>query len=468
MSLQNLNDQQLKALIDQLQYEAKREGMRLYKPYKKQMEFHNATAGHREICFAAANQFGKTWSAANGLAIWLTGEYPDWWQGRRFEGPINAWAIGLTGESTRDTLQRLLMGRPGQFGTGSIPADCIISYTSARGVADALDTVIIKHKDGGQSTLGFKSAARGREALQGETLHVVQMDEEPPLDVYTESLTRTQARNGLVAMTFTPLLGMSEVVRRFFQEKNPDRALVNATIEDAEHYTPEERAKIIAGYPAHERDARAKGIPVLGSGRIFPIAEEELKVESFNIPKHWPRLVGMDFGWGHPAAAVWVAWDRDTDTVYVYDMFRVKETTIPLQAPLFAARGKWIPVAWPHDGLQHESGSGDTLAQQYRELGVNMLPERAQFSDGGNSVEAGLMDMLTRMQTGRFKVFEHLGDWFDEFRLYHRKDGKIVKLNDDLMAATRYACMMLRFAATEPRPLGKVVSVNFGVRKGGY
>ena len=468
MSLNNLTDKQLAALIDQLQYEAKREGCRLYKPYAKQKAFHNATKNHREVMFSASNQLGKTWASANGLAIWLTGEYPDWWDGRRFEHPINAWAIGLTSESTRDTLQRLLMGRPGEFGTGAIPADCIISYTSSRGVSDALDTVIVRHKSGGQSTLGFRSAGKGREALAGESLHVVQIDEEPDLAVYSECLTRTQARNGLVAITFTPMLGFSSVVKRFFQEKNVDRALVNATIDDAEHYTPEQRASIIAGYPEHEREARARGIPVLGSGRIFPVDEALLKVESFALPRHWPRVVGLDFGWQHPAAAVWLAWDRDNDIVYVTDCFRVKETSIPMQAPLFAARGKWIPVAWPHDGLQHESGSGQTLAQQFREMGVNMLPERATFSDGGNSVEAGLMDMLTRMQTGRFKVFSHMNDWFDEFRIYHRRDGRVVKLDDDLLSATRYGVMMLRFASTEPRTGGKVHQVNFGVRKGGY
>ena len=58
------------------------------------------------------------------------------------------------------------------------------------------------------------------------------------------------------------------------------------------------------------------------------------------------------------------------------------------------------------------------------------------------------MDMLQRMESGRFKVFKHLNDWFEEFRLYHRKDGKVVKEGDDLMAATRYALMMLRFAQT--------------------
>jgi hypothetical protein len=80
--------------------------------------------------------------------------------------------------------------------------------------------------------------------------------------------------------------------------------------------------------------------------------------------------------------------------------------------------------------------------------GLDLLFEHAQFEDGSVSVEAGLMDMLDRMQSGRFKVFSHLPDWWEEFRLYHRKDGKVVKENDDLMAATRYALMMLRYART--------------------
>lgn len=468
MSLASLNDKQLEALLDQLKYETKREGMRLYKPYAKQKAFHDATRDHREICFAAGNQIGKTWASANGIAIWLTGEYPDWWQGRVFQHPVNGWAIGLTSESTRDTLQRLLMGRPGEFGTGAIPADRIVSYTSARGVSDALDTVVVKNKYGGHSTIGFRSAARGREALQGESLHFVGADEEPPLDVYTELLTRTQARSGLVAMTFTPLLGMSEVVKRFFQEKNADRKLVNATIDDAEHYTPEQRASIVAGYPAHERDARAKGIPVLGSGMVYPIDEALIKVEPFSLPRHWPKVCAVDFGIQHPTAVAWLAHDRDTDCIYVYDTMRIKDTSVVLQAPLIAAKGRWITCLYPHDGDSREKGSGKTLAEQYRELGVNMWHEPVSHPDGGRSVEAGISDILNRMQTGRFKVFSNQQMFFEEMRLYHRKNGLIHKVEEDLLDAVRYGCMGIRFASVEPRTTGKVHQVNFGVRRGGY
>jgi hypothetical protein len=80
--------------------------------------------------------------------------------------------------------------------------------------------------------------------------------------------------------------------------------------------------------------------------------------------------------------------------------------------------------------------------------------------EGGNGVEAGLMMMLDRMQTGRLKVARHLNDWFEEFRLYHREDGKVVKLADDLMSATRYGLMMLRHAAVPKKPQSKLLPAH--------
>jgi hypothetical protein len=223
------------------------------------------------------------------------------------------------------------------------------------------------------------------------------------------------------------------------------------TIDDAEHYTPEQRAAIIASYPAHERKARAQGIPILGSGRVFPVDEDDLKVEAFAIPRDWAQIGGLDFGWDHPTAAVRLAWDRDADVIYVTHSYGKREATPIMHAAALKAWGDWLPWAWPHDGLQHDKGSGEALAAQYRDQGLNMLHEKATFEDGGNGVEAGIQEMLDRMLSGRWKVFKHLEDWFAEFRLYHRKDGQIVKLNDDRLSASRYAMMMKRFADTEPR-----------------
>ena len=112
--------------------------------------------------------------------------------------------------------------------------------------------------------------------------------------------------------------------------------------------------------------------------------------------------------------------------------------------------GKDLRWAWPRDGRRETlEGAGIALAEQYRTQGLNMLQDHAQFDDGSVSVEAGLMAMLDRMQTGKLKIYSHLNDWFEERRMYHRKDGKVQKIDDDLMAATRYGIMMLRHAACQ-------------------
>lgn len=419
----------------------------------------------RERLLRAGNQNGKTFSCGSEAAYHLTGKYPDWWEGRRFDRSIVCWASSETGESTRDNPQRALLGLPGEEGTGSIPkVELGLShglYGMASGTANLYDFIRVRHYTRGRfdgwSLLRFKYYAQGRRKWQGPPVDFVWFDEEPPEDIYDEGLARTIATRGMAAMTFTPLQGMSTVVRRFLVDPTPDRADVNMTIEDAEHIPAEERARIIASFPAHEREARAKGIPTLGSGKIFPVDEALISEAAFQIPKHWPRLAGMDFGWDHPTASVWGAWDRDTDTVHIYDAYRVREQPVAVHAAAFVARGKWIPMAWPHDGLQHDKGAGVELAEQYRQHGVNMMGEMAQFPDVPEhtatsrvSVEAGISEMLDRMLTGRLKVASHLKDWFDELRLYHRKDGKVVKEYDDLLSATRYLIMMLRYAETEP------------------
>jgi hypothetical protein len=223
------------------------------------------------------------------------------------------------------------------------------------------------------------------------------------------------------------------------------RHVTTMTIEDAPHISEARRAEIIASYPPHEVEARTKGIPVLGSGRIFPVTEESIAVDAFPIPRHWAILNGMDFGWDHPTAAVALAWDRDRDTIYVGACYRRKGAT-PLEHA--AALKPWgdFPWAWPHDGLHQMKDGGKSFRDQYTECGLNMLPAHATHPDGGYGVEAGIMDILTRMQTGRFKVFSHLNEWFQEFRLYHRKDGKVFKERDDIMDATRTGVMMIRYA----------------------
>lgn len=429
-----------------------------YAPYAKQREFHAAGRLYRERLLMAGNQLGKTLAAAMEVAMHMTGRYPDWWDGYRFDRPTRGICGSESVELTKKGVQRLLLGNPEtpeQWGTGSIPKDCLESTSPRPGVPNAVSSISVKHVSGGTSIVTTASYDQGRTKWQADTLDWAWFDEEPPEDVYFEGLTRTNVAMGPLFITFTPLMGMSNVVRRFYPSATaqPATHVTMMTIHDAAHFTPEQRQAIIDSYPAHERNARTKGIPQLGSGRVFPIDEDEIKCPAFVIPPHWTQIGGLDFGWDHPSAAARIAWDRDTDVLYVTATHRQKEAPPLVFAGAVKPWGAWLPWAWPHDGKQ-SGGKFDTKDQKqlsaiYRGHGLNMLPMHAQFEDGTNGVEAGIAEMNDRMMTGRLKVFEHLAEWLDEFRTFHRKDGLIVKQGDDLMAATRYATMMRRHAIVQ-------------------
>lgn len=431
-----------------------------YKPYPKQAEFHEAGVSFRERLFMAGNQLGKSFSGSYEIAIHVTGRYPDWWKGKRFKSPPLVWTGSETNESSREIIQAALLGtesvslKDQNMGTGSIPFECIKKVTKRlAGVTDVADQIFVKHITGGLSRVVLKTYDQGRTKWQGKPVDVVWFDEEPPADIYSEGVTRTNATNGVVLTTFTPLKGYTEVVERFLRPKEGDipRHVTNMTINDAHHYSAEQRKAIIAAYPEHERKTRAMGIPMAGEGMVYPISEEEIRVDPFEIPRHFARICGIDFGISHPAAAIWLAWDRDTDKVYLYDCYRKSGETPVYHAQAINARGKWIPVAWPHDGMQQGKSDGRPLKDHYRAAGVNMMKDSARYDKdigGAQPIEPAVMDILERMRTGRFKVFSTCSEWFEEMRMYHRKDGKIVPVNDDLMSATRYGIMMLRKAIT--------------------
>lgn len=418
-----------------------------YEPYQKQKDFHNAGKQYRERCFMAGNRLGKTHSAAAETGYHVTGLYPDWWDGLRFNRATRGWVSSKNSEVVRDGAQRLLLGPVNAIGTGMIPKDRIIEMKRARGVPDAMESVIIQHSSGDKSLIVFKGYQDGREAWQAEDLDFVWFDEEPPQDIYIEGLTRTNNTGGGTYLTFTPLLGMSEVVLRFRGE-HEDRKMINMQIDDVGHYDEETKRRIIAAYPAHERDARAKGIPMLGEGRIFQVAEEMIAEKPLEeIPDHWKQIVGLDFGWSHPTAAVRIVYEPENDIIHVTAAYRQSQQTPIIHAAAIKPWGLWLPVAWPRDGLQTDKGSGEQLAAIYRQQDLKLLTEFAQFPDKrGVGVEAGLIEMVQRMQTGRLKVDVNLDKWWEEFRMYHRKDGQIVAVNEDLICATRYAVMMLRYA----------------------
>ncbi len=256
---------------------------------------------------------------------------------------------------------------------------------------------------------------------------------------------------------------MTELTYQFLEDPKEGQGMIQATWDDAPHMTEEKRKQFLAQIPIHEQKMRMEGIPMVGTGLIYPIADEDLRVEPFEIPAHYARIIGVDFGWEHPFAAVCIAHDRDQDKIYVYNCFKESNMVIPVAADRVKQMGgEKYPVVWPHDGMVHDKQSGRPLADLFRDRGVNMWPD--MFSNppgpgqkegqGGQGVEVGVQAIFTAMEEGRFKVFANLDDWFREKRMYHRKDGKVVKKMDDLMSATRYAYQMLRHA-THAIPIQK-------------
>ena len=453
---QPLTERERRQVLEWIDDQKKYNRWAFFDAYPKQRDFFAMGAVKRERLLMAGNQLGKTEAGAFEAACHLTGRYPPWWKGRRWDRPVRGWGAGETSTAVRDTLQKKLCGEPGvdaDFGAGLIPKECFADKPSlARGVTDAFDTIQVKHASGGISVLRFKSYEQGRAKFQGETLDFAWCDEEPDLSVYSEILTRITATGGMVYTTFTPLKGMSHVVARFIQEKTDDRDLVSMTIEDALHIPPAERQRIIEGYPAHEREARVKGIPMLGSGRIFQISEEAISEPMIeHVPPFWHKIWGIDFGIDHPFAAALLLIDRDTDTIHVHHVIRMKDTG-PLQhAVPMKTIGAAVPVAWPHDGnVRGDRNTGDTMISLYKAQGLAVLPMHATWPDGGFSTEAGIAQLQERMATNRFKVANHLTEFFEEFRLYHRKDGQIVKERDDVLSAVRIGVMMARFARQVP------------------
>jgi phage terminase large subunit-like protein len=435
-----------------------------YKPYPYQVAFHHAL-GHKSEKLAqqrglmAANQVGKTLSGAMEMAIHLTGLYPEWWRGHRFNRPIVALVGGLTNESVRDICQKELLGDPNderQLGYGAIPLTCIENTTRKAGVPNAYDTVMVRNRIRGTSKLMFRAYEQGAKKHMGSRIDLGWLDEEPPEDIWAQYLRATFSTRGILYITFTPEEGVTKVVHGFINDIKPGQALIRATWDDAPHMTHEARDQLLLAIPEHQREMRSKGIPLMGSGLVYQVAESEITCDPIELPSYWPRVCAVDFGIDHGFAAVWFAWDRERDVIYLYDSYKASGEKVSEHVSQLNRRGKWIPVIWPHDGLNREKSSGVPLAETYRIEGANMWHEPfsnppapgVEEGKGGNSVEFGIEHILHRMQTQRFKVFKNQTAVLEEQRMYHRDDGKIVKQYDDLMDAMRYACLSIRHART--------------------
>ena len=428
--------------------------------YSKHLEAFRAGATHRVRIVLAGNRVGKTES----IGLYETvcharGEYPPWWEGRRFQRPVDWWIAGETNETTRDILQRKLLGPVGQFGTGVLPRAWVHRVRPRSGVTDAIELVEVKHVTGGISRLQFKSYQQGIEAFPGTERDGVLLDEEPPLEIFTECLLRTMSTGrfggGMLLLTFTPLQGRSETVMHFLPTgelpEHPSQGnlyIVNISWDDVPHLNAVEKAEFKHDIPPYQLDARTRGIPVLGAGVIYPVPEETYLVEPFELPKHWRRAYAMDVGWNR-TAGLWGAFDSETDTWYCYhEHYRGQaEPSVHVQA--MKAPGGWIPGVIDPAARGRSQSDGRQLMQEYIEMGLVLAP-------ANNAVESGIYAVWERLSQGRCKIFTSLTHLRKELRVYRRdKRGAIIKVDDHLCDDLRYLIMSGKDIAI-PVPVEKV------------
>ena len=409
--------------------------------YPRQLQFFADGAKKSERVFLAGNRIGKTMCAGTECTFHLTGVYPDWWDGRRFDKPIRALISGDTHDSTRDILQLKMLGattdRPDKIGTGLIPGALINSWVPRPHVKGAIEKVMVHHVSGGESELWIRSYVQGRELFQGFELDLFWPDEECPEDVYDEGQIRLMTNRGISMLTFTPINGLTPLVARLTDTENEGaahRSVVMCGWDDVPHLDEAMKAEMLAKLPPHQRDARTKGIPALGSGAIYPVAESEVVCEPFVIPDHWARCYGMDVGW-NTTAAVWGAHDRDADVVYIYTEHYRGQAEPSVHAEAIKARGKWIQGAIDPASRGRLQDDGAQLLQMYTDLGLLL-------AEAENAVESGLYEVWQRLSTGRLKIFRTCVNTLAEYRLYRRDaKGRRVKERDHAMDALRYLVM---------------------------
>lgn len=426
------------------------------KHYKKHLEFFAAGAKYNFRCFLAANRTGKTTGEAYEIVAHCTGDYPEWWEGRKFDKPVRVCVSGQTAESVREVLQYELLGSPGDYGSGMIPKESISKLTSKPGTPNAIKDVFIRHKSGGTSSITFKSFDQGLQAFMGAWYDIVWMDEEclDPM-IYSELCIRLMTRKGMMVNTFTPLYGLSQIVLKYMpngkmpkngvvcdEDDNPtNRYIVNCDWNDAPHLTEDMKEQQLAECSPHEREARSRGLPALGAGAVYPFFQEDYVVEPFQIPIWYEKAYGLDVG-HNVTAAVFIARDPDTGIYYVYSEHYLKRETPRTHADAIQQRGTWLRGAADPAAGGMRDFEGLTLLQQYKIFGLDLFVGNKLFKL--NAVEPGIAKVYNLFESGQLKIFKSCPNLIEELNLYRRVENKrtgeleIHKQNDHAADALRY------------------------------
>lgn len=423
--------------------------------FPKSLEFFGATSVYKNVNIFGSNRSSKSLSLAYAASCWLTGEYPEWWEGRRFNKPVRMWIAGETGTLVRNNLQRYLICNKGTEGESCFIGKELIERVSYQTKPEGFcERALIKSAFGGTSVVEFKSYDQGQYRFASDTVDVVILDEEPKAGIFTESMTRTATVQGIVCCGFTALKGITPLVALLAPEfaggerEDPEETGRKNVVIGWDDIPPSvlplsEREILKRSYLSHELLARTQGIPSVGSGMVYPISETEFVVPDFQVPDHWPRLWSMDPGFQDPTAITWFGYDADNDAMYQYGEHYLKHQPIAVHADAIHRRGDWMPGVFDYAGGNITDGKA--VGSEYRKALRNPV------YNANKSLDMGHLSVWDRLQTGRFFVMQSQRHTLSEFRQYHRDDkGKIADTPHHLLDTWRYAATGIQHAKQRP------------------
>lgn len=462
--------------------------------YEWQKDFFNASLDYTVIGSICGNRVGKSEAAAAFVACAALGMWPDWYQGKRWDGPVKMYVCGSTSQQIREAMQEKLFGTQDrnneeEIGTGFIPKDHIVKY--GKGRDGAITSAWIKNVSGRNSYISFYQYSQSDQAVQGAAIDLAVIDEEPPAKFFQQILKRiaiapNDGKPGVVLCAFTPehteegylmrqmyklptvqKVGMphkhiEEYNYNVFADDKLKYYCVNAGWPSVTHLDADWQQSQLYGTPTNMHDTIMWGKPLLGGGLVFPIEPEDYWYDPDEklIDENWTHLIGTDFSYGGKDAAVVVmmAWDKENDVVYLTDLWKGKpEDERDFARQIFRIDPN-LPVAFPPDGGRTTGLEGVTnYAARLEDRGVNLLPKpfinppdiRGKRN---NKIEPGLFEMRARMNKKKFLVSKACREFFDEAIEYkYGPDGKPKPRQEDhVMDASRYCIQSLMDGHGEP------------------
>lgn len=427
ISLDSLEKEQKVALVE-LVRRRREEPIRYFKPNPgAQVEFFRLCKDKREVAYFSGNKSGKTYCGAKFVAQAALGpNAAEYGMEVLYDEPIDVWVGSVDYKIQRESAQREI--------EHLVPRDQIKKcWTLQNGIYDRIEL----HNG---STIGFKTYEQGRRAWQGPKRHIVWFDEEPPEEIIKEGMARLIGKNAKLIFTMTPLMGQTIVFRRFIEENVSYRGFVYGSTYENRAYLTEEYLRTLEDMGDDDKAMRLHGQFLKLEGLVF----KEFNRRENLIPHIEPEkamyafISGWDFGSDHPTAFVVVGIDAQ-ENAYVFREYKEGNDIIEDHARAFLAGRKGLTVVRSFGDPSAKQWMTEMRRLREKDLRVHIVP-------GVNDRPSGISLINSLFRQKKLFISDACPQLLYELE-HHRykpkkpgqKDSDVMKENDDLLDALRYA-----------------------------